>query len=65
LNRPLRLAGVLSGLTKVSVNIDDLRDALLASGLPGTPVEMRKKFEKCLDGLTKGKKPGKVGIFFQ
>jgi hypothetical protein len=46
---------VLSGLTKVSVKIADLRDALLAGGSPATPAEMRKRFEEYLDQLTKGK----------
>jgi hypothetical protein len=56
---------VLSGLTKVSVKIADLRDALLAGGSPSTPAEMRKRFEEYLDGLTKGKEPGKVRIVLE
>jgi len=56
---------VLSGLTKVSVKITDLRDALLAGGSPATPAEMRKRFEEYLDGLTKGKEPGKVRIVLE
>jgi hypothetical protein len=56
---------VLSGLTKVSVKIGDLRDALLAGGSPATPAEMRKRFEEYLDGLTKGKEPGKVRIVLE
>ncbi|MFH1931375.1 MAG: DUF6079 family protein [Pseudomonadota bacterium] len=56
---------VLSGLTKVSVKIADLRDALLAGGSPTTPAEMRKRFEEYLDQLTKGKEPGKVRIVLE
>jgi len=56
------LQEVLSGLTKVSVKIADLRDALLSGGSPATPAEMRKRFEEYLDGLTKGKEPAKVRI---
>jgi len=56
---------VLSGLTKVSVKIADLRDALLSGGSPATPEEMRKRFEEYLDGLTKGKEPGKVRIVLE
>jgi len=56
------LQEVLSGLTKVSVKIADLRDALLAGGSPATPAEMRKRFEEYLDQLTKGKELGKVRI---
>jgi len=59
------LQEVLSGLTKVSVNIADLRDALLSGGSPATPAEMRKRFEEYLDGLTKGKEPGKVRIVLE
>jgi hypothetical protein len=59
------LQEVLSGLTKVSVKIADLREALLSGGSPVTPVEMRKRFEEYLDGLTKGKEPGKVRIVLE
>jgi anion-transporting ArsA/GET3 family ATPase len=53
---------VLSGLTKVSVKTADLRAALLSGGSPVTPAEMKKRFEEYVDGLTKGKEPGKVRI---
>jgi hypothetical protein len=59
------LQEVLSGLTKVSVKIANLRDALLSGGSPATPAEMRKRFEEYLDGLTKGKEPGKVRIILE
>ena len=59
------LQEVLSGLTKVSVKIVDLRDALLSGGSPAPPAEMRKRFEEYLDGLTKGKEPGKVRIVLE
>ena len=59
------LQEVLSGLTKVSVKIADLRDALLAGGSPATPAEMRKRFEEYLDQLTKVKEPGKVRIVLE
>ena len=59
------LQEVLSGLTKVSVKIADLRDALLSGGSPATPTEMRKRFEDYLDGLTKGKEPSKVRIVLE
>jgi len=59
------LQEVLSGLTKVSVKIGDLRDALLAGGSPATPAEIRKRFEEYLDGLTKGKEPGKVRVVLE
>jgi hypothetical protein len=59
------LKDILSGLTKVSVRIGDLRDALLAGGSPATPEEIRKRFEQYLDRLTKGKEPGKVRIVLE
>jgi len=59
------LQEVLSGLTKVSARIEGLRDALVAGGSPATPAEMRKRFEEYLDGLIKGKEPGKVRIILE
>jgi hypothetical protein len=59
------LQEVLSGLTKVSVKIGELRDALLVGGSPATPEEMRKRFEEYIDQLTKGKEPGKVRIILE
>ena len=59
------LQEVLSGLTKVSVTLDDLRAALLSGGSPATPAEMRKRFDEYLEQLTKGKEPGKVRIVLE
>ncbi len=59
------LQEALSGLSKVSVKIADLRGALLSGGSPATPAEMRKRFEEYLDQLTKGKEPGKVRIVLE
>jgi len=59
------LKEVLSGLTKVAVSIEDLREALLSGGSPATPTEMRKRFEDYLEKLTKGKEPGKVRIVLE
>lgn len=59
------LQEVLSGLTKVSVTLDDLRAALLSGGSPATPTEMRKRFDEYLEQLTKGKEPGKVRIVLE
>jgi predicted ATPase len=55
----------LSGLVQVSVNTDDLRAALLSGGSPATLSEMKKRFEEYLDGLAKGKEPGKVRIILE
>jgi hypothetical protein len=59
------LREALSGLTKVTVKMDDLRTAILAGGSPATPAEMKKRFEEYLDLLTKGKEPGKVRIVLE
>ncbi len=59
------LQEALSGLAKVSVKTEDLRAALLVGGSPATPSEMKNRFEAYLDGLTKGKEPGKVRIVLE
>jgi len=59
------LQEVLSGLTKVPVQTDEIKAALLAGGSPVTPAEMKKRFEEYLDQLTKGKEPGKVRIVLE
>ncbi len=59
------LSEVLSGLQKVPVKTEDLRAALLSGGSPATPAEIKKRFEKYLDELTKGKEPGKVRIVLE
>lgn len=59
------LQEVLSGLTKVTVKTEELRDALLAGGSPVTVAEMKKRFEDYVDLLTKGKELGKVRIVLE
>ena len=59
------LCEALSGLTKVSVKIVELREALFSGGLPSTPAEIRKRFEEYLEELIKGKEPGKVRIVLE
>ena len=56
---------VLSGLSKVVVNLSDLRSALLKGGSPATPSELRSRFDDLLAELTKGKDPGKVRIVLE
>ena len=53
---------VLSGLVKIEVSNQDLREALLAGGSPATPKELMKRFEEYLGELAKGKDPSKVRI---
>ncbi len=59
------LSEVFSGLQKVPVKTDNLRDALLSGGSPATPAEMKKRFEYYLDELTRGKDSSKVRIVLE
>lgn len=59
------LKEVLSGLVKVSVKTEDLRQALLSGGAPATPAEMKKRFDDYIDELTKGKEPNKVRLVLE
>ena len=59
------LQEVLSGLVKVAVKAEDLRAALLAGGAPASPAEMKKRFERYLDDLTKGKETSKVRVVLE
>jgi len=59
------LKEVLSGLVKVPIKLNDLRSALLIGGSPVTPEEMKKRFEEYLNGLVRGKEPGKVRIVIE
>jgi len=59
------LSEVLSELQKVPFKINDLRIALLSGGSPATPVEMKKRFDIYIDGLTKGKELEKVRIILE
>ena len=59
------LKEALSGLTKVSVKMTDLRSALLFGGSPATLNEVKKRFDEYLEDLTKGKEPGKIRIVLE
>jgi hypothetical protein len=50
----------LSGLEKISVSGDDIKQALLAGGSPAAPEELRKRFEAFLAERCKGKDAGKL-----
>lgn len=55
----------LSGLTKVTVTIENMRAALLAGGSPATLPELKKRFDDYLDLLAKGKEPKKVRVILE
>lgn len=59
------LKEVLSGLIKITVNAQDLQQALQVNDGPVTPAEMKKRFEEYIDQLTKGKDPAKVRIVME
>ena len=56
------LKDALSGLAKVPVPIDALRDALLAGGSAATPDELKQRFGQFVDGLAKGAPPGRARL---
>jgi hypothetical protein len=50
----------LSGLEKINVRGDDIRQALLQGGSPATPDDLRKRFEAFLNDRCKGKDIAKL-----
>jgi hypothetical protein len=59
------LKDVLSGLIKVTINIEDLEKSLKVESGPATPSEMKKRFDKYVDQLTKGKDIEKIRIVIE
>ena len=51
---------VLSGLEKIAVRSDDIKQALLLGGSPATPEDLRKRFEAFLSDRCKGKDTSKL-----
>lgn len=50
----------LSGLEKINVSSEDIRQALLQGGSPATPEDLRKRFEAFLNDRCKGKDTTKL-----
>ncbi len=50
----------LSGLEKIAVTSDDIKQALLLGGSPATPDDLRKRFEAFLTDRCKGKDTSKL-----
>lgn len=50
----------LSGLEKINVSGEDIRQALLQGGSPATPEDLRKRFESFLNDRCKGKDTTKL-----
>jgi hypothetical protein len=59
------LKEVLSGLVRISLNIGELQTEFQTNTGPGTPAEIKKRFENYIDKLTKGKDPTKVRIVLE
>jgi len=52
----------LSGLTKVSVDPEELKKSLIPDGSPATPTEFRERFDRFMTDILKGKDAGKIRI---
>ena len=50
----------LSGLEKIGVTSNDIKNALLQGGSPATPDDLRKRFENFLNDRCKGKDASKL-----
>lgn len=59
------LSEVLSGLQKVVITRQEIENALLGTGSPATPTEIRKRFEDLLAAKTRGKDAAKVRIVLE
>jgi len=55
----------LSGLSKVQVRLDDLREKLFPDGTPATPEEFRKRFNEYVDQLLKGRDAAKIRLVIE
>jgi len=54
------LQEALSGLEKIAVNADEIKQALLQGGSPATPDDLRKRFDTFMNGRCKGKDATKL-----
>ncbi len=59
------LQEALSGLSKVIITSESLRNALLAAGSPATVPELKKRFEDYLIEISKGKDPTKIRVVLE
>jgi hypothetical protein len=59
------LQQVLQGLEKVTLPPSDITKALTEGGTPCTVSELKGRFDKHLDALTRGKDPAKVRIVIE
>jgi len=56
---------VLSGLQKIQVSIEELKQNLFTSGSPATLSELKIRFDEYLASVSKGKDPNKIRIVLE
>ena len=59
------LQDVLSGLVKISVSTQDIRNALRSNDGPANPAGLKRRFNEYIDSLTRGREPAKVRIVME
>ena len=59
------LKAVLAGLTKVTINLDEIRRVISNAGGSITPAELKRVLDKYIDSLTQGKNPQRVRIVLE
>ena len=55
----------LSGLEKVAVKADEIKQALLQGGSPATPDDLRKRFDTFMNDRCKGKDSTKLRFIIE
>lgn len=59
------LKEVLAGLTKVTINLDEIRRVISKAGGSITPAELKRILDQYIDSLTHGKNPQRVRIVLE
>ncbi|MCB5251981.1 MAG: DUF6079 family protein, partial [Candidatus Cloacimonetes bacterium] len=59
------LKEVLAGLTKVTINLDEIRRVISRAGGSITPAELKRVLDMYIDTLTQGKNPQRVRIVLE
>ena len=59
------LKEVLAGLTKVTINLDEIRRVISKAGGSITPAELKRVLDNYIDSLTLGKNPQRVRIVLE
>jgi hypothetical protein len=59
------LKEVLAGLTKVTINLDEIRRVISKAGGSITPAELKRVLDQYIDSLTQGKNPQRIRIVLE